>query len=50
MMILSMEPIFASLTSYLHSGATFTKIEILGALGILIGLLIYNIPLNRIVK
>ena len=50
MMILSLEPVFASLTSYVHSGATFTKIEIVGAIGILIGLVIYNIPLNRIVK
>jgi drug/metabolite transporter (DMT)-like permease len=50
MMILSLEPVFASLTSYIHSGATFTKIEILGALGILIGLVIYNIPINRVVK
>ncbi len=47
MMIFSLEPVFASITSYLYSGEIFTKIEIYGAIGIFFGLIIYSIPLKK---
>lgn len=48
MMIFSLEPVFASISSYIYNGETFTQIEVYGALGIFIGLIIYSIPAKKI--
>lgn len=46
-MILSLEPIFATTTSYLYMGETITLIEMIGALLIITGILFYNLKLNK---
>jgi drug/metabolite transporter (DMT)-like permease len=46
MMIFSLEPVFAAISSYVYSGETFTEIEVFGAIGIFAGLIIYSIPLK----
>ena len=48
MMIFSLEPVFASISSYIYNGEIFTQIEIYGAIGIFIGLIIYSIPTKTI--
>lgn len=47
MMIFSLEPVFASISSYVYSGELFTQLEIYGAMGIFLGLIFYNIPLKK---
>ncbi len=46
-MIFSLEPIFATTTSYFYSGELFTQTEIVGAIGIFTGLIFYSIPLKK---
>ncbi len=47
-MIFSLEPVFASISSYIYNGEVFSKYEVYGAIGILIGLIIYNIQSKKI--
>ncbi len=47
MMIFSLEPVFASISSFLYSGELFTRLEVYGAIGIFTGLIFYSIPLKK---
>ena len=47
-MIFALEPVFASTASYVYSGELFTKVELFGAVGVLLGLLIYNVPIKKV--
>lgn len=48
MMIFSLEPVFASITSYVFKGEIFTQTEIYGAIGIFTGLIFYSIPSKKV--
>jgi drug/metabolite transporter (DMT)-like permease len=48
-MIFSMEPVFASIASYLFLGEFITAVELGGAFCILVGLLMFNIPRKNLV-
>ena len=45
-LIFSLEPIFASIVSYIVLGEVFTQHEIIGAISIFIGVVYYSIPKN----
>lgn len=49
-MIFSLEPVFASISSYIYSGELFTNLEVIGATGIFTGLIFYSIPSKKIGK
>lgn len=48
-MIFALEPVFASISSYAYYGEIFTALEVIGAIGIITGLIIYNIPTKKVV-
>ncbi len=48
MMIFSLEPVFASISSYIYNGEIFTQIEVYGAICIFLGLIFYSIPSKRV--
>lgn len=48
-MIFALEPVFASTSSYAYYGKIFTTLEVIGAVGIIAGLIIYNIQTKKVV-
>lgn len=49
-MIFSLEPVFASISSYTYYGKIFTFFEVIGGIGIIIGLIIYNVPNKKVLS
>lgn len=49
-MIFSLEPVFASISSYTYYGKVFTILEVIGGIGIIMGLIIYNLPNKKVLS
>jgi len=49
-LIFSLEPIFASIVSFIILGEVFTRNEIIGAISIFIGVVYYSLPKNLVIE